>query len=60
MEGVDLIDAIKKDKYLRIFLSFLVEFLEDSTDDVFVHFVTVLHHLVVMLDTLKRNFSAEL
>jgi hypothetical protein len=60
MEGIDLIDAVEEDKYLRIFFSLFVEFFEDSSDDVFVHLITVFHHLVVVFDTLKRNFSTEL
>ena len=55
MEFFDLINGVKEDKYLRIFLSLLVNLRKDSGYDVLMHFCLVFHDFVVIFDTFQGH-----
>ena len=50
MEAIDFFYGREEDKYLRLYLDFVVKVLEDSTDHKFMHLDSLLQHFVVALD----------
>ena len=50
MEAIDFFYGREEDKYLRLYLDFVVKMLEDSTDHKFMHLDSLLQHFVVALD----------
>lgn len=60
MKIFDLIDGIKEDKDLRTstVLYFLIEMLENSSDDVLMHLLLRFTHSIVILHSLQCYFFA--
>jgi len=62
VELFDLVDGVEEDKHLRTsaIFDFLVEVLEDSGNDVFVHFLFGLAYFVVVFDSFQGYLFTKL
>ena len=60
MEAIDFFYGREEDKYLRLYLDFVVKMLEDSTDHKFMHLDSLLQHFVVALDAFQSDTTADL
>lgn len=59
VELLDVVNGVEEDEDLGVLLPLLVQLLEDSADDVFVHLGLGLHHLVIVPDSLKSDLLSQ-
>ena len=60
MKFFDFVDGVKEDQYLKVFFSFVIDFLKDGSDYVLMHIGFASHDFVIVFDSLEGDFLSKL
>ena len=55
MKFFNFINGVKKDKHLRFIFFLFIQFLEDGSDNIFMHLLLGIHDLIIILNSFKRD-----